>query len=127
MTAVQLPDNGFNNYFLQVFGKPESESACECERSPEANLAQSLHLLNSGDIQNRLQNGQGIAAELARDIERSDDAKANTLYRRAFARNPNDEELQLIRDHVANASNKQQAWEDILWAIINAKEFQFVR
>ncbi len=126
-TAVQLPDNGFNNYFLQVFGKPASESACECERSPEANLAQSLHLLNSGDIQNRLQNGQGIAAEMARDIERSDDDKANTLYRRAFARNPNNEELQLIRDHVASATNKQQAWEDILWAIINAKEFQFVR
>ncbi|HBJ34628.1 MAG TPA: S-layer protein, partial [Planctomycetaceae bacterium] len=127
MTAVQLPDNGFNNYFLQVFGKPASESACECERSPEANLAQSLHLLNSGDIQNRLQNGQGIAAELARDMERSDDDKANTLYRRAFARNPNDEEFQLIRNHVASATNKQQAWEDILWAIINAKEFQFVR
>jgi hypothetical protein len=127
MTAVQLPDNGFNNYFLQVFGKPESESACECERSPEANLAQSLHLLNSGDIQNRLQSGQGIASELAKDMEAADDVKATRLYLRGFARKPNDNEMTLIRDHLSRTENKQQAWEDILWAMINAKEFQFVK
>ncbi|MFM2002122.1 MAG: hypothetical protein RI963_1548 [Planctomycetota bacterium] len=127
MTAVQLPDNGFNNYFLQVFGKPESESACECERSPEANLAQSLHLLNSGDIQNRLQSGQGIAAELAKDMQTADDVKATRLYFRGFARKPNDNEMALIRDHLSRTENKQQAWEDILWAMINAKEFQFVK
>jgi len=127
MTAVQLPDNGFNNYFLQVFGKPESESACECERSPEANLAQSLHLLNSGELQNRLQSGQGVASELAKDKETSVDAKANRLYLRGFARKPNEQELELIRQHLASTENQQQAWEDILWAMINAKEFQFVK
>ncbi len=37
-------------YFLDVFGKQEAESACE--RSVEVNLSQSLHLLNSGDVQN---------------------------------------------------------------------------
>jgi Protein of unknown function (DUF1553)/Protein of unknown function (DUF1549) len=125
--AVQLPDNGFNNYFLQVFGKPEAESACECERSPEANLAQSLHLLNSPDMQNQLQNGQGIAAELAKDTERSDEQKANTLYLRAFARKPTPAELELVCKHIANAQVKTQAWEDVLWAMINAKEFQFIR
>lgn len=126
-TAVQLPDNGFNNYFLQVFGKPESESACECERSPEANLAQSLHLLNSSDVQNRLQNGQGFAATLVNDKERTEEDKAQSLYLRVFARLPTAEEIQLIQSHLASLENKQQAWEDILWAAINAKEFQFVR
>lgn len=126
-TAVQLPDNGFSNYFLQVFGKPEAESACECERSPEANLAQSLHLLNSGDMQNRLQNGQGFAATLARDKERTDEAKATSLYLRAFARTPTADELQLVCNHVASTENKSQAWEDVLWAVLNAKEFQFIR
>ncbi|MDA1053714.1 MAG: DUF1549 and DUF1553 domain-containing protein [Planctomycetota bacterium] len=126
-TAVQLPDNGFSNYFLQVFGKPEAESACECERSPEANLAQSLHLLNSGDMQNRLQNGQGFAATLARDTQRTDEAKATSLYLRAFARKPTADELQLVCHHVAKTENKSQAWEDALWAVLNAKEFQFIR
>ena len=49
--AVALPDSGFDSYFLTVFGRPESSSACECERSGEANLAQSLHMLNSSEIQ----------------------------------------------------------------------------
>lgn len=126
-TAVQLPDNGFNNYFLQVFGKPEAESACECERSPEANLAQSLHLINSPDVQNRLQSGNGLAARLAQDQQRPDAEKINEIYLRAFCRLPNDEERKLVLDYVAQAMNKQYAWEDVLWAAFNAKEFQFVR
>jgi hypothetical protein len=126
-TAVQLPDNGFNNYFLQVFGKPEAESACECERSPEANLAQSLHLINSPDVQGRLQSGNGLAARFANEKERPDAEKVNELYLRAFSRLPNDEERKLVLDYVAQSVNKQFAWEDVLWAAFNAKEFQFVR
>lgn len=126
-TAVQLPDNGFNNYFLQVFGKPEAASACECERSPEANLAQSLHLLNSTDVQGRLQGGNGLAARLARDSDRELDAKIDEAYLRAFARYPTEKERQLVSSHVEAAVNAQQAWEDVLWAMLNAKEFQFVK
>ena len=125
--AVQLPDNGFNNYFLKVFGKPEAESACECERSPEANLAQSLHLLNSTDVQGRLQSGAGRAAQFGRDTERTDEDKVDELYLWAFARHPTDKEAKFVADHLAEAANKQQAWEDVVWAMLNAKEFQFVR
>jgi len=125
-TAVQLPDNGFDNYFLQVFGKPEASSACECERNPEANLAQSLHMLNSQDVQNRLQNGNGIAAQFVKDEKRSLEELASELYLRAFSRQPTEAELQIVVEHVTRAENKQQAWEDVLWAVLNAKEFQFV-
>src|SRR5262249_35216960 len=38
LRAVQLPDEGFVSYFLQVFGRPQRESVCECERTAEANL-----------------------------------------------------------------------------------------
>lgn len=126
-TAVQLPDNGFNNYFLQVFGKPEAESACECERSPEANLSQSLHLLNSNDIAGRLQSGNGRAARLANDKERKDEAKIRELYLAALGRFPTDKERDFIVEELTLYSNKQQGWEDVMWALINAKEFQFVR
>jgi hypothetical protein len=126
-TAVQLPDNGFNDYFLTVFGKPQAESACECERKPEANLAQSLHLLNSSDIQNRLGNGNGRAALLGRDQTRTDVEKVTELYYWAFARPPHPAELAFLLDHVAEYDNRQQAYEDLLWAVFNTKEFQFVR
>ena len=126
-TAIQLPDNGFNNYFLQVFGKPEAESACECERSPEANLSQSLHLLNSNDIAGRLQSGNGRAARLANDKDRTDEAKIRELYLAALGRPPTDKERDFILKELTLYTNKQQSWEDVMWALINAKEFQFVR
>lgn len=126
-TAVQLPDNGFTNYFLQVFGKPQAESACECERIGEANLAQSLHMLNSGDLQNRIQNGQGLAAKLATDEEKTNEQKAADVYLRALSRLPTAQELEVVGRFVRETENPRKAWEDVVWAIINAKEFQFVR
>jgi len=126
-TAVQLPDNGFSNYFLEVFGKPEAESACECERSAEANLSQSLHLLNSGDVEGRLQNGQGRAARFNREPDRPDADKIRELYLAAFAREPRPEESTFVLTQIADYQNKQQAWEDLIWAILNTREFQFVK
>ena len=125
--AVQLPDNGFNDYFLQVFGKPEAESACECERNPEANLAQSLHLLNSTDIQGRVSNANGRAALFARDQTRFDAESVTELYYWAYARPPKPEELDFVLGQIALYENKQQAFEDVLWAMFNSREFQFVR
>lgn len=126
--AVQLPDSGFNDYFLTVFGKPQAESACECERSDDANLAQSLHLLNSTDIQGKLAAGDGRAAQLASaDDMRTHAEKVTELYYWAFARPPREDEAKLILDYIDTQPNKRQAYEDVLWALFNTKEFLFVR
>jgi hypothetical protein len=120
--AVQLPDNGFNTYFLTVFGKPESSSACECERSSEANLAQSLHLLNSSEVQGKLTGGR--APTLASD-QRSNEEKIRELYLLAFSRQPEAEEFQVALGHIAKTGDAKRAYEDIVWALINTKEFLF--
>ncbi|MEM7235808.1 MAG: DUF1549 and DUF1553 domain-containing protein, partial [Planctomycetota bacterium] len=59
--ALGLPDNNFDSYFLEVFGRPEASIACECERSNEPSLAQSLHLLNSIGVQNKVTSDEGRA------------------------------------------------------------------
>lgn len=124
--AVQLKDNGFNSYFLTVFGRPESSSACECERSSEANLAQSLHLLNSSEIQGKLTAGDGRAAMLAGDANRDHEAKVRDLYLLAFSRLPTTEETQIAIQHVEkHKDNPKVAYEDIVWALVNTKEFLF--
>src|SRR5205085_1215686 len=94
--AVQLPDNSFNNssYFLTVFGRPDSSSSCECERSQDASLAQSLHLLNAKEIQEKLAADQGRAALLASD-KRTGEEKIRELYSWVYAREPDTEELNL--------------------------------
>ncbi len=137
--AVCLPDNSYNanNYFLQVFGRPDSSSSCECERSQDASLAQSLHLLNAKDIQEKVAADKGRAAALAADTTRADDAKIFELYRLAYSRDPRAEELQIARAYLEKCSAKSSdekgnpingrrtAYEDMVWALVNTKEFLF--
>jgi len=137
--AVCLPDNSYNasTYFLQVFGRPDSSSSCECERSQDASLAQSLHLLNAKDIQEKISAEKGRAAQLAADRSQEDEVKISELYRRAFSREPRAEELQTARNHLTKYSAKSSddkgnavngrrlAFEDMVWALLNTKEFLF--
>jgi len=137
--AVQLPDNYFNSksYFLQVFGRPDSASACACERSQEASLAQSLHLLNSKDIQAKLSADAGRAAQLALNDKLSDEQKMRELYLWAFSREPMSHEAAVGIEHVEKKINqakaakgdlkkaRREAYEDIIWALISSKEFLF--
>ncbi len=125
MRAVALPDSGVNNYFLTVFGRPQGESACECERSSEANLAQSLHLLNSQEIHNKITSGSGLARRLAAD-KRPEEEKVREIYLRAYSRMPTAEELQVALQYIEkHKAQKHVAYEDIIWALINTKEFLF--
>jgi hypothetical protein len=135
--AVQLPDNSFNasSYFLTVFGRPDSASACECERSMDASLAQSLHLFNSKEIQDKLAAASGRASTLATETARGDDEKIRELYLRAYSRNPEPEELSLAMNYVGRSitakdgsskpADKRQSYEDVIWALLNTKEFLF--
>ncbi|HWA98424.1 MAG TPA: DUF1553 domain-containing protein, partial [Pirellulales bacterium] len=123
--AVQLPDTGATSYFLTVFGRPAMSSACECERSSDANLAQSLHLLNSSEMQSKLSAGTGRAATLARDTKLPTEQKIRQLYLQAFSREPADNELAVAVAHLERSKEPQHALEDIVWALVNSKEFLF--
>lgn len=122
--AVALPDTNFASYFLTVFGRPQSSTACECERSQEANLSQSLHLLNSEEIQGKLSADSARAAKLAAD-PRSDSEKINELYEAALSRPPNDAEMKTTLAYVSAKENRREAYEDLIWSLINSKEFLF--
>jgi hypothetical protein len=123
--AIMLPDESFASYFLDVFGRPQRISACECERVSEANLAQALHLLNSDEIQGKLARGGGRAEVMAKD-PRPEADKVDELFLWAFARKPTDPQRQAALSHIAKyATNKKVAYENILWALLNTKEFIF--
>src|SRR5207247_5029941 len=101
--AVQLPDNSFNasSYFLTVFGRPDMASSCECERSQDASLAQSLHLLNAKDIQEKLASDKGRAALLAADNTRTDEEKIRELYYSVYSREPDTKEIGTATNYLA--------------------------
>src|SRR5262249_38336883 len=123
--AIMLPDESFSSYFLDVFGRPQRISACECERVSEANLAQALHLLNSDEVQNKLTRGGGRADVLVQD-KRPDTEKVTEMFLWAFARKPTSEDMSVALEHIAkHEKNKKIAYDNILWALINTKEFIF--
>jgi hypothetical protein len=120
-----LPDESFPSYFLDVFGRPQRISACECERVSEANLAQALHLLNSDEVQGKIARGNGRADLMAKDT-RPEEEKVDELFLWAFARKPTKEQKELALAHIAkHSANKKIAYENILWALLNTKEFVF--
>lgn len=138
--AVALPDDQYNKdvYFLSVFGRPEMDSACECERTLDANLAQSLHLINSSTIQSKLTNASARPAVLAGNAEMKDEEKITELYLNAFSRGPRQDEMETALGHLAkkrkqaeadkkltDAAMVKEGYEDILWALMNTKEFLF--
>lgn len=136
--AIALPDNSYNRAspFLKVFGRPESESVCECERVQSSSLAQSLHLINAGDVKAKLNQQNGRADRLAKEA-RPTEEKVRELYRAAFAREPRADELQIALEYLAevrtdaagqpldSAQSNRLNMQDLIWALINTKEFLF--
>jgi hypothetical protein len=122
--ANNLPDNGFPSYFLTVFGRPEGNSACECERSSEANLAQCLHLINSDEVQKKLRADSGLVAQLGQS---KDDIAAaiRTLYMRAYSRPPEASEQEIALRYLQSKPDLRAAFEDLAWTLMNTKEFLF--
>lgn len=136
--AVALPDNSYNNNpFLRVFGRPEGESVCECERIQSSSLAQSLFMINANDIRQKLANqSTGRAQRLAND-KRPAKEKIEELYFAAFGRQPRPDELQTALNYLTekriNAQGKPvdagraafENYQDLIWALMNSKEFLF--
>ena len=124
--AIALPDNSYNtaSQFLLFFGRPNSQSVCECERVQTSSLAQRLHMINSGEIRTKLAGANGRAAKLTKSKEPLEE-KVAELYLTAFSRKPRPRELQAVREYFAEEKNDRQNFQDLIWALMNTKEFLF--
>lgn len=123
--SIQVWDNRMPSYFFKIFGRPVRATVCECERSNEPSISQALHLLNSPEVNAKITHRQGTARKLA-DSKLSDDQITDEIYLGTLSRFPTDEERQLMRSAFeAAAGNRRAAVEDILWSLLNTKEFLY--
>jgi hypothetical protein len=82
--------------------------------------------LNSTEVQAKLSAKGSRAERFARDA-RPDPQKLDELFWAVFARPASEKEAGSALEHLAkHAADKKSAWEDIIWALVNAKEFQFI-
>ena len=123
--ALQLPDEGYSNSFLTLFGRPPRESACECERTADPSLSQSLHFMNDSFVLNKLTSSTSFATTLA-DDKREHRQKVSEIFRTVFSRQPTEEERNNAVEYLKSEPDQKKAFGNLLWALINTKEFQFV-
>lgn len=121
--AVQIWDNHMPSYFFRIFGRPVRATVCECERSNDPSIAQALHLLNSPEIFDKIAHRHGHARKLATS-EKSPSDILDDLYLCTLSRFPTDAEKELMLQ-AFTATDRRAATEDVLWAILNSKEFVF--
>jgi hypothetical protein len=189
-TSARGSRDGDPRFALSVFGRSSRESNCDCDRSEEPNLLQTVYLQNDRDIQNMLNRKDGWLAEIAggvaaetngknrrppnyaelvRNAERrirslrkqgkkqqanqlqqrmvqlkkrfeldqpqQDERKGanvpelkvdqmiSSAYLRTLSREPQKDEIQVARQYVQDAKDPRTGMRDILWALINTKEF----
>jgi hypothetical protein len=124
--AIELPDARYENYLLTVFGKPKREGVCECERVTDPNLAQALHTLNSDTIMAKIAHPQGRVGKLLA-AKKSDADIVAELYLAALSRMPTAAEQAAIQKLRAETTDAKGFYEDLLWSLLNSKQFLFVR
>jgi len=125
--AIMLPDESFASYFLDVTGRPQRISACECERVNEASLAMTLHLLNSQEVQDKIARAGARAEQITKD-PRPDAEKVTELFVVAVGSKPSEDKLKLALEHIEKhkaAKTTKMAYENIIWALLNSKGFLF--
>jgi Protein of unknown function (DUF1553)/Protein of unknown function (DUF1549) len=124
--AGQLPDRQLTAETLDLFGRPRGESSCACERHEEASMTQALHLINSKSVLESIHAPGGTLAKLVGRPKITDEQIVEELYLLALCRPPTEKEIGLMKKHFETAgSDKLKAAQDVLWVLLNTKEFLF--
>lgn len=113
-------------YAMHVFGKPERSVNCDCERVNQPTLLQSIFLQNDPLIEQRLA-ASGWVDEVASQeakgmkIDRTD--IIHEAWLRTVNRLPTAAEKERMQQHFSQAESVSEGLRDLLWALINTKEF----
>jgi hypothetical protein len=123
--AQQLADPHIGKEgFLDVFGRPPRESACECERRSDFSLPQALNLVNGTTISNAVADPKGRVANLVLGGS-SDRRIVEELYMAALSRPPNRQETERGIAYLATGDSRASRAQDLLWALLNSKGFLY--
>ena len=122
--AQQLPDPGLDSYFLRLFGRSDRVTACACERLGDVTMSQLLHLQNGDTITRKIEAGNSSLAELLKST--SDNALATErLFLTVLARKPNQTEINAVMLPLNMGQSRDEVFRDLMWALLNSKEFSF--
>jgi hypothetical protein len=122
--AIQLPDTRVRSFLLDVFGRPPRQITCECERTAQPNIAQALHLMNGDFLNKKIGAAAGrIETLLQKKVPAA--ALIEELYLVTLGRPPRPEEQKKAEGWMAQAPTPKEGAQDLLWVLLNSREFLF--
>ncbi len=87
------------------------------------NVPQALFLMNSPQVASQVRaEGNTRLADLLKKYSDDNDA-FNELYLMVLAREPSAKELEICRSYVKQINNRREAFEDLMWSLLNSSEF----
>ena len=118
-------------YAMDIFGKPERKTNCDCERSGEPSLLQAVFLQNDPLVHLRLDESGWLREALrGGDVAAGDSPEVPDLdrliraaYLRTVSRPPTVAERARARRHLDEAESLARGLRELLWALLNTKEF----
>ncbi|MEK6257325.1 MAG: DUF1549 and DUF1553 domain-containing protein [Planctomycetota bacterium] len=123
--AKELWTARIDSLFLDAFGRQDPNQDPPCERTLDTTIVQSLHLMNSNTLAKKVASDGSRADELAKS-DKPPAQIVEEVYLALYARRPNADELQTGTSLFAEPNtNRRQATEDLMWALINTPEFVF--
>jgi hypothetical protein len=123
--TITLADGSITSAFLEMFGRPARDTGLESERNNQPTDAQRLYLLNSSDVQRRIERSPQLRKLMA--LAHGDRvALLKGVYLLILSRYPTDAELATAQKYLATPGlTLDQGEADLAWGLINTKEFMY--
>jgi hypothetical protein len=110
-------------FATNLFGKPVRATNCDCERSNEPAVLQTVYLRNDPDVLKMLDRPEGWLKQVARAKSKDADALVKQAYLRVLNRLPDEREAGIAKTYLTDAKDAQSGLRDLLWVLVNTKEF----
>lgn len=123
--SVLLADGSITSPFLEMFGRPARDTGLESERSSQPTDGQRLFLLNSSQIQKKIERSPRLRS-LVQTHSGNRRGLVQAAYLGILSRYPAAGELDTVQEYSTNGDVKgTEVAADLVWALINTKEFLY--
>ena len=105
---------------FRIFGRPRRQATCDCERSRGPALPQTLFFLSDPGLLDKLACGR---LRTLLESDRCDAAIIDELFLATLSRFPTDDERNRSLEYLRTKPSRKAAMTDVVWAMINTREF----
>jgi hypothetical protein len=122
--SVAIMDGSISSAFLELFGRPARATGLEKERANRPLATQSMYLLNSVQIQRKLETGRMLKAIMGTNTKRMEIIE--DIYLTILSRFPTLTEVKNAEEYnKSGVVQGRDVWVDLSWALINSEEFLY--